>query len=80
MKTELIKGLFEKFEQAGYLHNSVECWSARELQNILGYSKWENFFKVIDKAKSACESSGIEVSNHFPDIRKMVKKLSTCVV
>ena len=72
MKTELIKGLFEKFERTCYLHNNIECWSARELQNILGYSKWDNFIKVIDKAKTACESSGIEVSNHFPDIRKMV--------
>jgi DNA-damage-inducible protein D len=50
----------------------VECWSARELQTILGYSKWENFSKVIEKGKIACESSGIEVSHHFPDIRKMI--------
>lgn len=72
MKTELIKGLFEKFEQTCYLYNNIECWSARELQNILGYSKWENFIRVIDKAKTACENSGVVVSNHFPDIRKMV--------
>jgi DNA-damage-inducible protein D len=72
MKKELITGLFEKFEQACYIFKDVECWSARELQEILGYSKWENFSKVIDKAKIACESSGVEVSHHFPDIRKMI--------
>ena len=55
MKKELIKELFEKFENACYTHNSLECWSARELQSILGYTKWENFFKVIEKAKTACE-------------------------
>lgn len=72
MKKELITELFKKFEQACYIFNDVECWSARELQEIFGYLKWESFSKVIDKAKIACEASGIEVSNHFPDIRKMV--------
>jgi DNA-damage-inducible protein D len=72
MKKEQINELFLKFEEACYIFNDIECWSARELQTILGYSKWENFFKVIEKAKTSCESSGIGVSNHFPDIRKMV--------
>lgn len=72
MKKELIAELFKKFEQARYIFNEEECWSARELQEIFGYSKWENFSKVIDKAKIACEASGIEVSHHFPDTRKMI--------
>ncbi len=72
MKKELIHELFEKFELACNIYEDVECWSARELQEILGYSKWENFLKVIDKAKKACESSGIPVHDHFPDIRKMI--------
>jgi DNA-damage-inducible protein D len=73
MKQEYIQQLFTKFEQACYHYKGVECWSARELQGILGYAKWENFFKVIEKAKTACETSGIEVLHHFPDIRKMVE-------
>ena len=72
MKKEQINELFLRFEEACYLFNDIECWSARELQTILGYTKWENFFKVIEKAKTACESSGIEVLHHFPDIRKMI--------
>jgi DNA-damage-inducible protein D len=72
MKKELIQELFQKFEEACYLFKDVECWSARELQVILGYAKWENFSKVIEKAKAACANSGIEVSHHFPDIRKMI--------
>jgi DNA-damage-inducible protein D len=72
MKKELIQELFQKFEQARYIFNDVECWSARELQAIFGYTKWENFSKVVDKAKNACTNSGIEVSHHFPDIRKMI--------
>jgi DNA-damage-inducible protein D len=50
----------------------VECWSARELQLLLGYSKWENFEKVIDKAKEACKNAGEEMSYHFPDVRKTI--------
>ena len=40
---------------------------------VLGYTKWENFSKVIDKAKTSCQLSGNEVLDHFPDIRKIVK-------
>jgi len=51
---------------------NVECWSARELQDIFGYTEWRNFTKVTDKAKSACENAGSKISDHFVDINKMV--------
>jgi DNA-damage-inducible protein D len=73
MKSEEIKNLFLKFEAATSQLEGVECWSARELQELLGYSKWENFEKVIQKAKDACKNAGESVENHFPDIRKMVE-------
>ncbi|MBA3985988.1 MAG: DNA damage-inducible protein D, partial [Flavobacteriales bacterium] len=72
MKKEQIQALFQQFERICYLYNGIECWSARELQKLLGYSKWENFEKVIEKAKDACRNAGEEVSNHFPDIRKTI--------
>ncbi|MFX1702937.1 DNA damage-inducible protein D [Chitinophaga sp. CC14] len=72
MKKELIEALFKQFEQACYEHKGIECWSARELQQILGYLRWENFFKVIEKAKNSCENSGIVVSDHFRDITKSI--------
>jgi DNA-damage-inducible protein D len=72
MKSEEIKNLFVQFEAASAEIEGVECWSARELQELLGYNKWENFENVIQKAKSACTNAGEEVSNHFPDVRKMV--------
>ena len=72
MKSEEITQLFEKFEAVAIEFNEVECWSARELQELLGYSKWENFEKVISKAKEACFGAGEQIANHFPDVRKMV--------
>lgn len=73
MKSEEIKALFAQFESAAAELEGVECWSARELQDLLGYSKWENFEKVIQKAKDACKNAGEEIEYHFPDVRKMVK-------
>ncbi len=48
----------------------MEFWFARDLQTLLGYDKWENFKKVIDKAKIACNKTRLSVKDHFPDVRK----------
>jgi len=73
MKSDEIRNLFSQFEVAASDLEGVECWSARELQELLGYSKWENFEKVIQKAKDACSNAGELIENHFPNIRKMVE-------
>jgi len=52
--------------------DGVEYWLARDLQHLLGYSKWDNFLNVISKAKTACEVSGHQISDHFADVGKMV--------
>ena len=39
MKSDEIRSLFAQFEAAASELEGVECWSARELQNLLGYSK-----------------------------------------
>ncbi|NNM58306.1 MAG: DNA damage-inducible protein D [Legionellales bacterium] len=73
MKTELIYTLTNTFEShAQQTEEGIEFWLARDLQELLGYSKWENFLKVITKAKIACQTSGHEVLDHFPEVRKMV--------
>ena len=53
--------------------DGLEYWSARDLMHILGYSKWENFLKVIKKAEESCKASGHKVCDHLPDVRKMIK-------
>lgn len=72
MKSEEIKQLFEQFENAAAELEGVECWSARDLQVLLGYTKWENFEKVIQKGKDACKNVGEEIAYHFPDVRKTI--------
>ena len=53
--------------------DGIEFWYARELQKVLEYNKWENFEKVIAKAKIACKNTGISENEHFPNIRKTIK-------
>jgi DNA-damage-inducible protein D len=50
----------------------AQIWYARQIQEVLGYARWENFSEVIGKARMACEASGVEASNHFRDVTKKV--------
>lgn len=72
MKEEEIKELFEQFEAIANEYEGVECWSARELAQVLGYSKWERFEGVIERAKDACINAGEMVEYHFPGVGKMI--------
>lgn len=55
-------------EEAG-----VEFWYARELMILFGYERWENFNRAVCRAMDSCRTSGMEVSNHFRKVTKMVK-------
>lgn len=73
MKTEVVQSLTATFEvHAQQTEGSIEYWLARDLQHLLGYTKWDNFNLVISKAKTACEISGHAIADHFADVGKMV--------
>ncbi len=74
MKTELVHTLTANFEaHAQQTEGGVEYWLARDLQHLLGYTKWDNFLNAITKAKTACEVSGHQVLDHFADVGKTIK-------
>ena len=50
----------------------VEFWFARELMQLLGYERWENFDKVIQRAMESCQTAGVKVSDHFREVTKMI--------
>lgn len=72
MKSEEILELFQQFEAIANVYEGVECWSAREICELLGYAKWERFENVLFKAKEACENAGETVVYHFPRVGKMI--------
>jgi DNA-damage-inducible protein D len=53
--------------------NGIEYWYARELQECLGYARWENFVDAIKRAMDSCKSTGIEPLDHFREVTKMVE-------
>lgn len=75
MNEQLITTLQTEFNQlSNTLEDStIEYWYARDLQKVLGYNNWDKFQNVIQKAKIACENSGVEVADHFRQVGKMVQ-------
>ena len=52
--------------------DNIEVWYARELQQILGYARWENFVVAIGRAMQSCKSQEINIDDHFREVTKMV--------
>jgi DNA-damage-inducible protein D len=73
MKTEIIQQLHKSFDDyAQKTEDGLEFWFARDLQVLLGYDQWKNFVKVIEKAKIACQKTGLIVQDQFADVGKMI--------
>ena len=75
MKSSVIAKLHKGFEALVQIEDDtgIEFWMARDLQDVLGYARWENFVKVIEKARTACMTSGYDDSDHFLDTTKMIE-------
>lgn len=69
---EKLHKTFDEITNVDFEHE-IEFWYARELQECLGYARWENFVEAIGRALDSCKSTGIEPSDHFREITKMVE-------
>lgn len=49
-----------------------EFWRARQLAKVLEYSEYRHFVPVVERAKTACQTSGQQMADHFEDILGMV--------
>ena len=52
--------------------NTIEVWYARELQQVLGYARWENFVVAIGHAIESCKTLEIRTDDHFSEVTKMI--------
>lgn len=52
--------------------DTMEVWYARELQNVLGYARWENFTVAINRAIESCKTQNINIDDHFREVTKMI--------
>ena len=52
--------------------NDIEVWYARDLQQVLGYARWENFVVAVGRAMESCKTLGINVDDHFRETTKMI--------
>jgi DNA-damage-inducible protein D len=73
MEREKIDSLKNKFDNIIHkTEENFEFWNARELQELLGYKRWENFETTINRAITSCKTTGIEPLDHFREVTKMI--------
>ena len=74
MKVEIVQELQSQFDALVQTipEEEIEFWFARELQEPLGYLRWENFIEVIKRAIVSCKTTGYDQTDHFREVTKMI--------
>ena len=73
MSNELMIYSDQTFEDIKHINeDGQEFWYARELQHVLEYAQWRYMKETVERAKLACENSGLNPDDHFAEVRKMV--------
>ena len=73
MEKRTIETYKKKLDDIRHEADGVDYWYAREIMELLEYAKWQNFEKIVAKAKISCENNGIEVDDHFVEVSKMIE-------
>lgn len=73
MEKRTIETYKKKFDDIRHETDGVDYWYAREIMELLEYAKWQNFEKIVAKAKISCENNWIEVDDHFVEVSKMIE-------
>jgi len=75
MNKELIIQMQSQFDALARSHpeaTNVDFWFARDLQEPLGYARWENFLTAIQRAIESCQTTGYEPEHHFRGVTKLI--------
>ena len=74
MDRRKVEQIRQKYDSIIHINEDadIEFWYARDLMNLFGYDRWENFDKAVCRAVESCETSGISVSDHFREVTKMI--------
>jgi DNA-damage-inducible protein D len=71
---DLVAKEYVTFEQIKHVReDGSEYWNARELSEVLEYTEWRNFAKVIDRAMMSCINSGSALADNFVEVNKIVE-------
>ena len=60
----------ERIRQIDAENNAI--WSAQDLMPVLGYSNWQQFKKVVLRARLVCETSGYDPYDHVQPAAKIL--------
>ncbi len=74
MKSEIVKTMKSQFDSLAQIvpGEDVEFWFARDLQEPLGYARWENFSTAIGRAVESCQTTGTNPDYHFRGVTKLI--------
>lgn len=73
MSQDLMRYSDQTFEDIKHIdEDGQEFWYARELQRVLEYAQWRYMKEAVERARLACENSGLNPDDHFAEVRKMV--------
>ena len=62
------------FEQIKKLEeDGQEYWTSREVCNALGYSTYQKFTRILNKAIAVANGKGMKTADHFNQTVEMVK-------